>query len=157
MPDIVLDFSSVKDLPLPPEGWTSKWGAHGQIVAAEQVVSSNGNPMIAVQWKLVVPEGGDEKMAQKIFDHLMLAPEDALWRIGGFLVEIGLAEKVETGEFDSKGKPMTRIAAKPFQPDDLIGVVLDLRLKNKTGDYAGRGMDISGYRKAVPTMQTALS
>ena len=83
MAELSLDFSDVKEL---TEGWHS-----ARIFAVEATTSSNGNPMLNVQYKI---EGGPFE-GRSLYDNWMLAT-DAVYRTKANLVKLGLMSKDDT-------------------------------------------------------------
>lgn len=86
MPEFQIDFSDVPDSDV-AEGWHS-----ARIFAATPKVSSNGNKMIEIQFKI---EGGPWGN-RTIYDNLMLET-DALWRTRQVLTVLGLMDKDDRG------------------------------------------------------------
>jgi len=130
MPELNLDFSNVQDL---EEGWHS-----ATIVAAVPDVSSNGNHMLKMQYKI---EGGPTA-GRSLYDNWMLET-DAMFRTRSNLIRLGLMTKEDkTFSFDT---------------EDLIGQACEVKVAYE--DYEGEPRPrVKGFRGVTgDTLEAAIA
>lgn len=148
---LVVNLSDAKQRALPKDGW------HDAVVHhAEQVESSKGNQMLAVQWKLT---DVDENEVQTIvFDNWMLETAG----LNRTLFILDLIGGVEWGpEYVKDGRPTRDPKGITLEADDLVGQEFQIKTvrtpyKTREGKDAVRP-EVKGVRKAGNSLAADLS
>jgi len=147
---IVADFSEAKNRPLPRKGY------HEAVIHTAEVGQSKaGNRQINIQWKL---DGeGDEDAGSIVFDQFMLETAGAR-RTGEIMANVfGLADKVETGEYDRDGRPEYTYNLHEFEADDLIGLRAQVRVDHWTTNTGNPAAQVKGVKPLGSSMAEALT